>query len=590
MNVVEYPYQGGIMKRRFATALGLLTLLPLVLGAAESLAPPVAQAPVLLWEPTWSPRVIEACLDNLWEDFLQSVSVWDMEGDGQPEILTVGAALTSLYNIDFSLMPKDVVYQDYAVHNDPSAPGGVRLLTRDISSTPHPVTVYPQGTEPAFLVPLWDEIVLWRVLPADLDANPATDLVILGDKGIWPAINPGTEPSVHPFWMVTPMEGAPFSSRTEGTFDMWFGDATWDGVQDVLLADNRAAALFLAPGTTDGRFEMPEQVAVGGCPVAVVWNEQGAWIETTDGLWLLPKGGSEPLQLSSEKGYSLAVADLDRDGIDEIAIGTGTGLSLFRQEIDGGVTKIRQFSDCGTVVWIAAGDINGDSFQDLAIGSYDRAGVWTFFGQRRLADLLPTWQGVPSESGLPVQPKEGLLADLNGDGRDELVGILKPSSVIVLSPSPCGRSAQALPGIALLCATDIDGDEHMDLLADDLAGGISVLMNVGAGRFEEQALIPARQTAGSVDTPFSALLVDVNGDGIDELAEWSISDTGGTVSLWSRGSETWAEEWHYRLDGPPIPILRSGDVDGDGFPEVIVAASDQVAILGGFGTPSRTYT
>jgi hypothetical protein len=221
---------------------------------------------------------------------------------------------------------------------------------------------------------------------------------------------------------------------------------------------------------------------------------------------------------------------------------------------------------------LAAGDFNGDSVDDMAVGApwgqLDEGGprgglVYVCYGQRE--------RGLQWSSGfcgrfdsLPlVSPSEGqrlgqalLVADLNEDGTSDLVvGAPGGGHVLLRSGGPLGvlaPSHQALfeanapqPGDlfgASLAAGDFQGDQGLDLAIGvpgaTVAGGagrVDLLLS-GEGAFPfaiDESLDQTQLVDGCADCPFGESLTsaDVDGDGRDDLAVGVASPGGGYVAL-----------------------------------------------------------
>jgi hypothetical protein len=315
------------------------------------------------------------------------------------------------------------------------------------------------------------------------------------------------------------------------------------------------------------------------------------WYEDVPGV----PGEGEPSDLW---GFSLAAADFDGDGYDDLAagapfedvgsernagavtvlFGSATGLSpegarVWTQESAGVAAASEAGDQFGSAM--AAGDMNGDGLADLAVGIH-REDV----SAARNAGAVLILNGAPEglsgagggrwTQGLGVvgSPERGdgfgttmTSGDVNGDGFGDLA-VGAPSEdvsakadagmVNVLYGSNVGLSSegddsfsQDSPGMddaaeagdefsGTLAAGDLDGDGRADLVAgaflEDVskhgdAGAINVVMG-GAARpapapisFWSQDTPGVPGTAGTADAFGKALAIgDVDGDGYGDLA------------------------------------------------------------------------
>ena len=194
-------------------------------------------------------------------------------------------------------------------------------------------------------------------------------------------------------------------------------------------------------------------------------------------------------------------------------------------------------------VFIAIGDLDGDSDRDLAVANYDddTLSVLRNNGGGRLEPAGTYLTG--------LEPVGVVIGDVDGDSDPDLVAatwgsvsvdvFLNNGSGVFSGPSQyyCGGFAHAI------VAGDMDGDTDLDLVVANIdpAGGklggsnVSVLLNQGGGSFGSHAEYGDWQ-----DDPNSVALSDLDGDAdLDVVATYVELDTVAVFT--NAGNGTLAE-------------------------------------------------
>jgi hypothetical protein len=269
----------------------------------------------------------------------------------------------------------------------------------------------------------------------------------------------------------------------------------------------------------------------------------------------------------------------------------------------------------GSVV-AGVGDLNGDGLADVAVGSpgHDEAlrnegAVAVYYGRRGSLRTEPDFRAV----GRNRDESFGSAiagGDFNGDGYSDLavgapgsnLGNTNAGAVFVfyggprgLSPTPgttlLGKTFDGLFGSALAAVGDVNGDGYQDLLvgayegvADPDAAGAAYLFYGGpTGLRPAPALVLRGRGGGDQFGSALAALGDLDGDGLPDFAV-------GARKSDEAGEDAGAVYVYRGRRGGPLPepatVLRgpgsgalfgaalagAGDLDGDGFPDLLVGA------------------
>ena len=220
---------------------------------------------------------------------------------------------------------------------------------------------------------------------------------------------------------------------------------------------------------------------------------------------------------------------------------------------------------------VVSGDFNGDHRPDLAVQLWI-GGVFTLLNDGRGNFGHPIRAGV--DTGL-FQLGFPLVADFNGDGKDDLV--MADGTVYLSLGNGTFRAGQQLNNnhqylTRVIAAADFNGDGKADLVVN---GGTRVLLSNGDGTFRP----------GPTITPLFAMMgavADFNRDARNDLAITTdfIMEGLNIIVFVGNGDGTFADPIRtilqpiaggYRLDLPPGRMIVA-DFNGDGIPDLATAA------------------
>jgi hypothetical protein len=266
----------------------------------------------------------------------------------------------------------------------------------------------------------------------------------------------------------------------------------------------------------------------------------------------------------------------------------------------------------------AAGDVNGDGYADVIVGApffdhgeRDEGRAFVYYGSSSGMGTVPNWVAEGGMSGDWFGRSVGTAGDVNGDGYDDIIIGSSPigpgnhghggqvfvfyGSADGLEPTPGWTAESGQPadwfGASVGTAGDVNGDGFDDVIVgaydfdhgqrdegrafvyDGSPSGPSAIPSWTAESNQEEALFgQAVGTAG-----------DVNGDGYDDVIVGSFYFNGGQTEEGrafvyqgsSRGlgsTPAWTAEGDQTRAWYGWSAGTAGDINGDGYADVIVGA------------------
>jgi uncharacterized protein (TIGR03437 family) len=293
----------------------------------------------------------------------------------------------------------------------------------------------------------------------------------------------------------------------------------------------------------------------------------------------------------------VVVADLNHDGKkDVVVVSNGSTASpnmitVFLNKGDGTLPAGVQYPADKTAAAAVAFDFNGDGNLDLAVLNTGSMDVSILLGRGDGTFAAPV--NYPVGAGADCMA----LGDFNGDGRADLVfGGGNNLSVLLGNGNGTFHAAVSYPqtfSAGAMVAADFNKDGKLDLaITDSLGGTVTILLGDGTGKFAGQYDYVAGYE------PANLFAMDLDGDGnLDVVIAAGHPDVlapnyyaEDIVVLFGRGDGTLMGAPVYKV-GSRLGAVVLADFDGDGKPDVAVAAGDVWILLsrggGSFKTPVR---
>ncbi len=387
------------------------------------------------------------------------------------------------------------------------------------------------------------------------------------------------------------------------------GDVNGDGYSDIIVGADRydnpqidEGAAFIYYGSASGinttaaaMVESNQAYAYMGCSVASAGDVNGdGYSDVIVGAWQFGMGFSY-------------------EGAAFVYFGSATGISTTAAAI---VHSNQLNAYMGQSV-ASAGDVNGDGYSDIIVGAYNynsgQAGEGAAFVYHGSADGINTTANAMMESNQASANMGFSVAsagDVNGDGYSDVIvgahyydnGETDEGAAFVYHGSSAGISttaaaivesnqASAQMGYSVACAGDVNGDGYSDVIV-----GANLYDN---GQADEGAAFIYHGSAGGISTTAATIVEsnqvsalmgvsvasagDVNGDGYSDVIvgafqydngqtdegaafiyQGSASGISTTVAAIVESNQAGA------LMG--VSVASAGDINGDGYSDVIVGA------------------
>jgi hypothetical protein len=284
------------------------------------------------------------------------------------------------------------------------------------------------------------------------------------------------------------------------------------------------------------------------------------------------------------KALQIVLADFNRDGVTDIALGcsdgTNGGLVIILGSGDG-TFKTPVYYPTGDVASIAIGDFNNDGLLDIALSNKSQRNVTFFLGDgtgKFLQEKVPI--------STPALAHGVVVADFNMDGKDDVayaVDTATPNSSLSDLYLALGNGDGTFQIPASPVATQIgefltSGDTNADDFPDVVSSSITrpgsgnnnvgnslfVLLGNGKGAFQTTTYVS--------DIPSDPHLADVNGDGIPDIIA---GGSTGALVYQGNGDGTFQDYQEPGIGGFALTYaVNAGDYNNDGNADLIGTDAD----------------
>ncbi|MBI4585349.1 MAG: VCBS repeat-containing protein [Planctomycetes bacterium] len=281
-----------------------------------------------------------------------------------------------------------------------------------------------------------------------------------------------------------------------------------------------------------------------------------------------PIAYSETVDITWESVQAVAALDVEGDGVSEIVAATRSSFNrvqLLRKRGGGWFGEVLLTEPAASII---TGDLNRDGYPDAVIDS-------SIFLNDRHGDLFLSF-GLP---GVWYGNADGFaLADLNGDGNQDLIG--SNDSIVMTSLAGPGGEFRGPRQILQKCGIniasgDLNGDGKIDLILDCDFGDTYVSFRNSDGSFRREEFLNVDNKSIALGSAY--LLLDYDGDGnLDMVSNLLVEN--GVFLLQGTGDGKFKNAG--KMEGTDgLAPLAKGDLNGDGFPDALLGTSQSSVFI-----------
>jgi len=428
----------------------------------------------------------------------------------------------------------------------------------------------------------------------------------------------------------------------EGRAFVYYGsDAGLSATPDWTAEANQAGAAFGGSVSSAGDVNGDgySDVIVGAIGYDNGENDEGrafVYYGSAAGLSATPGWTAEVDLAAAYFGYSVSDAgDVNGDGYDDVIVGA---YNYSNGETQEGAAFVYHGSAAGlslTPAWSveanrddswlgisvnAGGDVNGDGYDDVIVGALyydngeeDEGRAFVFHGSAAGLSATPDWTAESNQYYASFGRSVSGAGDVNGDGfSDVIIGadnydngennegraFVYHGSAAGLSATPVwtaeADSAENNFGVSVSDAGDVNGDGYDDVIVgayrygngESEEGGAFLFLGSASGLSAKPNWKAESNQQSSLFGVSVSHAGDVNGDGYSdviigaylydngEMNEGRVFVYHGLANLYLSEDPNWTAEANQNYSYFGISVSTAGDVNGDGYDDVIVGAHE----------------
>jgi hypothetical protein len=506
-----------------------------------------------------------------------SIAVGDVNGDGRPDVATVGKNVANLLlnngdgtfaaKREFAVKTRESFYGPDIAFGDLNRDGRADLVVPGATTS----VLFGQADGTLSAATEYAESS-YAVAVGDLNRDGFPDIVT-GNQGALLNRGDGT------------FDIVPKSGTQDRDFIFALGDLTGDGILDIAMLWDDSEVVIVMPGRGDGTFpeesfvyyyapDYPYSVAIGdlngdGHNDLVLENETAF-----PTVLFYPDFGLQTYQ----RARPMARKDLNGDGlVDVVTLSFDDydhwSILVMLRQIDGSyVTESVHRADT-SLSNPGIGDLDGDGVADLVASYSWQDGMVVLFGKGD-----GTFSDAVELSSTRAETM--VYGDWNGDGLLDLASApISGETATVSLAVGNGSFGPAVPVYTgrqpeVRTAGDVNRDGHIDLVISDWSTTdvVSVLLGAGDGTFSQRIDLPVGE-----EYVGPAVLADLNGDTSLDLAV-TVPYQSKILVAFGKGDGFFGDWAAYDTQGVAWNV-RVGDIDGDGWSDLIAVREYEYAVL-----------
>lgn len=302
------------------------------------------------------------------------------------------------------------------------------------------------------------------------------------------------------------------AGQTANTVSILLGDSTGrfsPALGSPVTVGSSPQSVAATDLNRDGKLDLAVANQLGNSVTILLGNGRGGFSQAAGSP---VAAGTGPI--------SVTAGDWNRNGKLDLAVAlTSNTVTLLTGDGVGGFSAGGSLSVTGAPQSITSGDWNGDGKADLAVAAQSSDNVAIFLGDGAGGFTA----GNPSPVSVGDSPRFIAAGDVNRDGREDLAvaNFLSNDVTILLGNGSGGFSQAAGSPVAAglrpfaLSLADLSGDSNLDLAVSDNSGAaVTILIGNGSGGFNPSPGSPV--PIGTAPSVIAAS--DLNGDGSLDLA------------------------------------------------------------------------